>query len=338
MFCDDFSTADLPARTQFDAWQGWYRGVFDVAPHEGAEGGFVARNRSWKLDGLALNFVSAPGISVSRTKALIRREPVDHWAITLAARQVTNLDFGSSCRRAMPGVPFVVSLGQAMTNRRAGDDRIQLYLARDTFYALSPLLDACCMSASPMPENRLLADYMRLMMDNLPKLDVQGASRLVDVTRAMIAACLSPGADRMAEARLAIHATLMERVRRTVRSHLRSPALGVELICGDAGTSRSQLYRLLEGEGGVVRYILKRRLAEAFALLCDTSVVDSVATIARALCFADASSFSRAFRREFGLTPSDVRAAAQAGVPPIRAAGSGDDPAVKSFADCLRGA
>jgi hypothetical protein len=47
-----------------------------------------------------------------------------------------------------------------------------------------------------------------------------------------------------------------------------------------AATSRSQLYRLLEGEGGVARYIRRRRLSESFAILCDTSNNFSIASIA----------------------------------------------------------
>jgi AraC-like DNA-binding protein len=38
--------------------------------------------------------------------------------------------------------------------------------------------------------------------------------------------------------------------------------------------------------------------------------------IAEEFCFGDASSFSRAFRREFGHSPTDVHAAAMAGLAP----------------------
>ena len=131
-----------------------------------------------------------------------------------------------------------------------------------------------------------------------------------------------------------INVTLMERVRRAVRRQLRSPALRTDSICREAATSRSQLYRLLQGEGGVARYIQKQRLSESFSLLCESS--KPIANIAEALCFADASSFARAFRREFGVSPSDVRAAAQVGLSPIGVADRTDDLGIRSFRDCLR--
>ena len=127
----------------------------------------------------------------------------------------------------------------------------------------------------------------------------------------------------------------MERVRKAVTKQLRSQALGTSMLCREAATSRSQLYRLLEGEGGVAHYILRRRLSESFAILCDTAHDLSIGQIAEMLCFADASSFSRAFRREFGVMPKEVRAASLSGLSPAPPAGP-DESNVHGFRDCLR--
>ena len=336
MRCDEFGTGNLPAHVQLEAWQSWYAHVFETSPLEPGDHGFKARNRAWNLGGLALNHVSAPGISVIRTKTLVRREPVDHWAITLSKLTVTHLNSQGRSLAAPAGLPFVLSLGQEMWNRREADERIQLYLSRDTFYGSSPLLDAACLTSLETPGGRLLADYMRLLLRNVPSLDGDDAPRLVDATRTMIAACLAPSGNRIAEARPAINVSLMERVRQTVRRHLRSSNLGPGLICRDAATSRSQLYRLLEGEGGVARYIQKLRLSEAFSLLCNGPQNLTIGAIAEALCFADSSAFARAFRREFGLSPSDVRVAAQTGLPPVPFARAANDLPTPAFVSCLR--
>src|SRR5262249_51170805 len=66
--------------------------------------------------------------------------------------------------------------------------------------------------------------------------------------------------------------------------------------------------------GGVARYIQRQRLLEARAVLSDPRTTQSISAIAENLCFVDASSFSRAFKREFGYSPSQVRSAALAGV------------------------
>ena len=96
--------------------------------------------------------------------------------------------------------------------------------------------------------------------------------------------------------------------------------------------SRSQLYRVLGSEGGVAHYIRRRRLTKSFSILCDASNAYPIAKVAEMLCFADPSSFSRAFRQEFGLTPREVRAASLAGQT-IGAPNSTD----LSFGDSLHG-
>lgn len=335
MRCDEISTAGLPADRQLDAWQSWYGSVFQADPlHPGASE-FVAHHKSWNLSGLSLTWVSAPALSVVRNKTLIRREPIDHWAITVGTKSLTRMDSSGNQIAAPPSMPFVVTLGQEMRSEREADDRLQLYLARDSFFALSPVLDACCMTTINSNGGRLLADYLAMMMRNLPDLPVEDAARLVEATRAMISACLAPSVSAAGEARPVINVTMMDRVRQVVRRSLRSPKLGVDLICREAFASRSQVYRLLQGEGGVARYIQKLRLSEGFAVLCDSSRRDTIETIAEQLCFADASTFARAFRREFGVSPSDVRMAAQTGYAPA-ARVRGDETESGSFAACLR--
>ena len=80
------------------------------------------------------------------------------------------------------------------------------------------------------------------------------------------------------------------------------------------GMSRSNLYRLFEDTGGIARYIQHERLLEAGAILADPASTQTVSVIAEDLCFADASGFSRAFKREFGYTPREARHAALSGL------------------------
>jgi AraC-like DNA-binding protein len=133
----------------------------------------------------------------------------------------------------------------------------------------------------------------------------------------MVAAAVAPSAARLAVARGQIDVGRRERVRQVVRRHLRSPSLRPKTLCRLVGMSRSNLYRLFEEKGGVAQYIQGHRLVEAHAILADPANTKPISVLAEDLCFAEASSFSRAFKREFGGTPSELRSAALAGLAPL---------------------
>jgi AraC-like DNA-binding protein len=326
----------LPASQQLEAWRNWYSAIFE-ATSAGSQEGFAAANSNWKLNGFTFSHVSSPPTCIDRTRYLLRRNHVDHWAFTLSKRTTSDVEVCDRALEVPPGVPFLLSLGEEMhIGRRQQDERVQLLLARDSFQAIAPLLDAARGMALSTSQGRLLADYILLLERNLPNLTPEDGSRLPSAIQAMVGACLAPSVDGLAAAGRQIDLTLMERVRRAVRKNLRSPLLGPDKLCREAAMSRSQLYRLLEGEGGVARYIQRRRLSESFAILCDTSNNFSIAAIAETLCFADASNFSRAFRREFGMSPSEVRTASLVGLAPATTAKVGAGSETHSFADCLR--
>ena len=324
-----FSTDSLPAPQQFEAWRSWFDPVFDTVPHAPQESGFAARSTIWQFAGGALARVDAPALRATRSRALIRRTSVDHWVVTLGNAAVTKLASSRGEASVPAGRPFVVSLGREFASERGRDSRLQLYLSRDIFADLSPVLDALNGAALDGGFGVLLADYIGWLERSLPRLPPAERGGLASAIGTMVAACAAPTADRMAAAEQHLDLGRMERLRKVVRRHLHSPALTPSMLCREVGMSRSQLYRLLESEGGAAHYIRRRRLEESYALLSNPGDQRPVSAIAEELCFGDASGFSRAFRQEFGMSPSEARLATRSGLagakPPRPAPGGAAD-------------
>ena len=331
-----FCTEPFPPRDQKEVWSEWFQPDFDVYPEETDEPAFKAQYVIWRLGDVSLTWTSAPATRSVRAPSHLRQSPIDHWVITYCRDGATRLSTKDGQLDAHAGVPFVWSLGHVSDSRRTAAQRLQLYLPRDSFSRIGPCLDNAASSALDTPMGHLLAEYMCLLQRNAKGLAYEDAVRLRDAVEAMVAACFLPSAERLAAASPQIELTRMERVRRAVRRNLRSPSLGPDKLCREAAMSRSKLYRLLEGEGGVANYIRRCRLTESFAILCDASNETVIGRIAESLCFADASSFSRAFRRQFGISPSDVRGAAMAGFRPVAQPSRVAEMGARSFSDCLR--
>jgi AraC-like DNA-binding protein len=311
-----FTTASVPRRDQHEAWREWFGSVFEVVPRDPPGEGFRAENEVWQLGAVTMSRVSGPAVQVSREKTHLRRDPVDHWVLSYCRRGASIIRTRSGSIRAPAGVPYLWSLCEESESARTAVDRIQLFLPRDLFRDIAPLLDPAIGSILDTPLGSVLGDFMLALERHLPSLTASDLPRLAEAAGGLIAACVAPSMERIAEARSQIDFGRMERLRQMVRKHLRSPTLGPESLCRLVGVSRSHLYRMLEGSGGAARYIQRQRLLEAHRVLCDAAIARPIFAIAEDFCFEDASSFSRAFRREFGLSPSDVRSAALAGLSP----------------------
>ena len=100
-------------------------------------------------------------------------------------------------------------------------------------------------------------------------------------------------------------------LRRLIEANLDDPTLGPDYLIADGSISRSTLYRLFEPFGGVAAYVRQRRLTRAFQILSDPATQhERIGTVAARCGFADDTVFSRAFRRAYGMSPNDIRAAA----------------------------
>jgi AraC-like DNA-binding protein len=102
-----------------------------------------------------------------------------------------------------------------------------------------------------------------------------------------------PGADRV----------LMLRVKRFVRWNLADPGLTPAVIARAHGISVRYLHRLFEQEGTTVGHWIRRlRLQECRRELSDTA---GPGEVARRWGFSGTAHFGRAFRREYGTSPTD---------------------------------
>ena len=208
---------------------------------------------------------------------------------------------------ARPGVPIVWSLGQPFDSLRTAGTRQQLYLPRDAFGDMAGLLDAAALTALDTPLGALLGDFMLSLQRRLPTIPAPDTRTLPVAIRALVAASLSHlAASDMADCTL-VERSRLARLRKIVLGNLRAPQLGPAMLCRELAMSRSSLYRLLEPEGGVARFILRARLQMARRQLCDPAARRPIAQIAQDFCFSDASAFARAFRLEFGHSPKEAR-------------------------------
>jgi AraC-like DNA-binding protein len=334
---DTFATRSVRTQDQLDAWREWFEPVLNVLPKHEPGDEFTAEMQMWKLGGLAMSRTIAPPVNVVRTKSNLRRDPVDHWVISYCARGGHFAQTAGTETEVPAKVPFLWSLGQEFLHERTHVDRVQFLLARDAFRDIAPLLDAALGSTLDTPLGHVLGDYMIALERRLPAMTEADLPRLSGAVAAMIAAAVAPTAGRAAVAQRQIDLGRMERVRQVVRRHLRTPTLGPKTLCRLVGMSRSNLYRLFEQRGGVAQYIQRQRLLEARAVLTDPATKKSIMAIAEDLCFADASSFSRTFRREFGQSPGEVRSVALAGLAPSATPRSSVASARADFGELLRG-
>jgi AraC-like DNA-binding protein len=100
-------------------------------------------------------------------------------------------------------------------------------------------------------------------------------------------------------------------VRQSIETHLPNPALGPKFLSNMFQLSRAPLYRMFEPVGGIAAYILQRRFMRAHRDLSDPARFhERVGDMARRLGFSEHPAFSPAYKRKFGVQPTETRATA----------------------------
>jgi AraC-like DNA-binding protein len=330
-----FSTRDLAIESQFAAWQAHVAPLVDVRLPDGSsmDEGFSADHTAWNLGGMLFVQQHAPAHSYARSASKLRSSPIDHWVVVLprTGRMWTEVD--ERVAEGQPGKVEFRSLGHPFRGRATECKSVILYMPRDLFTGAAATLDAKNNSVLSGNFANLLIDYVNGVEARLRSLTAEELPSVIQATRDMVLASLSPSAGRAVEQQMSV--ALMERARRYVQGNLNSPALTPDTLCRELGVSRTRLYQLFEPSGGVLHYIQKRRLLSAHAALSDPANRQRIIDIAEAVGFSSAANFSRAFSSEFGYSPREARNIAAPASLALAVSVAGQDK-IRSFEEWLK--
>jgi len=248
-----------------------------------------------------------------------RREFIDHDGVSITWHS------SSSCHAQQLGRTLDACGGQAIVLTAGEPGLLRVPRLDDYFHlsvprsCLSPLIadldDAYC---RPIPADnpalQLLTRYIGILQETgnfaVPELRRQAVVHIHDLIALAIGA--TRDAAEIAKSRGA-RAARLRAIKQDIATRLDQPGLSVATIAARHRVQPRWLQRLFESDGTTfTEYVLAQRLVRAHRLLTDPLQANQkVSTIALDIGFGDLSYFNRAFRRRYGMTPSDLRAAAR---------------------------
>ncbi len=193
---------------------------------------------------------------------------------------------------------------------------LSVQVPRAALAALAPRVDD--LVCRPVPTDsapiRLLRGYLEALGRETslaaPDLRRVAAGHVLD----LIALAVGATGDAAVRARGGgLAAARLQAVKADIHANLGGGELTIERLAARHRLSARQLQRLFEAEGETFSaFVLNARLARAWTLLARCRETGGgIGEIAYACGFGDLSYFNRAFRRRYGRTPSDARAAAR---------------------------
>ena len=301
--CISLDTTGLSAADGLNAWRA---AIPQYEIH--ADDGFTVRAKAWLLGDLIVSRTTVSSVTLIRTAERIRQDGADTYNLNVLLRGSWTGDIDGREMTVGPGQVVGFDLARPFRVDNAPGESVSLVIGRGA------LQDA--LRGEPDMHGRvfdgaaglLLSDHCLAMARHLPHATTADATPIVRATLAQLVAGLSAPRSASGLAEVS-HSRLRHDVRRFIDRHIGTSDLGPDMICRSLGLSRTTLYAAFRSVGGVATLIQRRRLQAVRALLMHPDETRTIGDVSRSLGFAGPSHFSAAFKKEFGCSPSEVRAA-----------------------------
>ena len=323
-----FSTGSIAANEQFQVWRDFMAPTSDVEPLSPHGDGFRASAQAYDLGAFRLAAFDRDSATFRRTENHAQVSGADHWCLTLINKGNLKIVSDDGHLSATAGDTILQTYGAPFSGLMEDAGLSCLFLSRDSFGDIADQLDRMVDRRLMGPMPAILREFLVSVVRHADDLGVADVPALNDAFSRLLKAAFHPGSGTLHAARTPVAATQFAMARRFINRHLKSPGLTADTICSNIGMSRRQLYYVFEPHGGVMSYVLQRRLAACHDALVAQSGNRRVSSIAYEYGFTHLSSFYRQFHARYGYRPGEARSAWLSGQVPQASLGD-------TFADWL---
>jgi Transcriptional regulator containing an amidase domain and an AraC-type DNA-binding HTH domain len=251
---------------------------------------------------LMVSHVETDGLSVDRTERLASRANSDdiHLTFTLGGPGIIRQD-GHGTRVVAGSVStYATDRAYRLDYTAPGQRQILVQVSKRALgIPVSAVQESCARLLVDAPE--AAATLLATLGETRGRGDAETAETVRDLAGTMIRSSLA--GTRVLPS---THGGMLAAVRSFMRGRLHDPTLDVAGIAEAHYISRRHLYELFApSEETPGEHLRRLRLTRAATLLREGDL--PIARVAESVGFADATTFTRAFHREFGMLPREYR-------------------------------
>jgi AraC-like DNA-binding protein len=296
----------------------------DIA-YPGSAARFQLRLSAFHLGSSVLLEMQIPGVRYDRSPVHVARSGLDQYLVIAYLRGENRMRIGA--RDLAMGVGDVGVIDLAAPHRSevvpGGGDPLAHHLTLILPRAqLAPLLAAPDAVGGHVIRGgtgygQILRGLLIELWRHAPGLDDVETELVTRSIAGLVAGGLRPAPGCEPQIAGAVLAAKRSAIKRHLEAEPGAPdapdGVDIAAVCRRFAISRASLYRMFEPDGGLVQYVREHRLRRAIDLLASPAHRHlRVLDIAVRHGFHTESGFIRAFRRRFGITPGELRAAARA--------------------------
>jgi AraC-like DNA-binding protein len=253
-------------------------------------------------------------LAYTRSPHDVGASPIDCYGLFLQMEGVWHLSQGNSEQVVKPGSALLLDSNQPFRSIKRGRTRhrtIRVSHAQADRLMVSGWQRTGLLCDGATGLGRVIATYARTLSDEIDSLTPHAATEGLNHLVGLLALHDPARRDRLGSARESLRAARLAQVCRYIGDNLTEHRMTPSVVAIANGMSERSLHLLFEHTGETfARYLQRRRLQECrFMLTSAEHARRSITEIVFACGFNSLATFYRAFQREFGAAPGDLRAA-----------------------------